>query len=118
MHGLNQKSKDTLHRILHDTYLDGECYAFAIAMNEGLGWDMYGLTDESGAIRHAFVKTPTGVFFDARGKTPHDKLGKPFGISSPYKLCRITAEDLKREGEPVESLIRSVKCATRLSEVV
>lgn len=45
---------ETLHALCLSTYLDGECYAFATALHEGLGWPIIGLM-HNGEIRHALV---------------------------------------------------------------
>ena len=40
IHELNAESLDVLHQQCLAIYLDGECYAFATALHEGLGWPM------------------------------------------------------------------------------
>lgn len=77
-------------------FLDGECYAFAIALHRGLGWPMLGLMCNN-EIRHAFLhpaNVSSDVFFDARGYISEEKLGKPFSADLPYELRQIEEKDL------------------------
>lgn len=77
-------------------YLDGECYALAIALHRNLGWPIVGLM-QRGTVRHALVRnTGNGILYDARGPVPEKKLGAPFGISPPYTLKEITESNLKK----------------------
>ena len=82
-----------LHSLIIGRCLDGECYAFAIAMHRYIGWSMIGLM-ENGEIRHAVVVDDNGQFWDARGKVDTDELGCPFDISPPYDLKPIEEKDL------------------------
>ena len=81
IHPLKESSED--YRILHDlilmTYLDGECYAFAVALHQGLGWPIIGLMQEHGIIRHAVVQAPDNQYLDARGFVEESQLSSPFG---------------------------------------
>lgn len=87
----NQKE---LHLMIEGRCLDGECYAFAIALSRGLNWQIIGLMKKKNVIRHAALVDSSGMYWDARGLITHSELGKPFGISPPYNLRQITEKDL------------------------
>jgi hypothetical protein len=97
------------HRGLHDlassVYLDGECYAFAVALHRALDWPMVGLIGDFGertVVRHALVETPCGNLMDVRGALrPHeDELGRPFDYTQPY-MVRTTSEEELRDIRPI-----------------
>lgn len=111
------------HEILRDTciriFLDGECYAFAIALHKGLGWPMIGLMDGD-VIRHVTVQRPDGKMHDARGFIKEEKfgLGCPFGLKPPYDLKEVTIDDLVRIGEPLEVRANTVRRARMIAEAI
>ena len=76
-------------------YFEGECYAFAIALRQGLGWPIVGLMHK-GVVRHAVVRKPEdGTLFDARGPiTEIEELGRPFQVPQPYELRELKEDDL------------------------
>ena len=74
-------------------YLEGECYAFAIAVHRGTGWPMVGLIKD-GIARHALIRQPDGRLFDARGVVTDEELGEPFSMSAPYEFRNITEQYL------------------------
>ena len=109
---------ETLRALCLSTYLDGECYAFATALHEGLGWPIIGLM-HNGEIRHALVQDPEGLLHDVRGvirKEAH--VGQPFDLLPPYDLRQVTVADLVREGEPDYMRAHSVRMARRLAEAI
>lgn len=80
--GLNDDALDHLGSFIRATYLDGQCYEFAIALSEMTAWPMIGLI-HNGTIRHAMVERPDGQYFDARGPFNSPEAGIPFGIAHP-----------------------------------
>lgn len=98
-------------------YLDGECYAFAIALHQGLGWPLIGVMDGE-VIRHAGVRDPDGMLHDARGTVPEEELGHPFGLPQPYDLREITEKDLHGASGPPEARAHRVGSARRVAETL
>ena len=106
-----------LGNMITSTYLDGECYAFAVALNEGLGWQMLGLIGRlhgEDCIRHVVLQMPGGRFFDARGVMDETTLGAPFGLSPPYQFIGGVTRAMLEEVRPVQD--RSIAMARRLAE--
>ncbi len=96
---IDDEARETLHDIALDCYLDGECYAFAIALSRGVGWKLVGLMSEGGtAPRHAAVYTLDHKLFDVRGPIAQDSplFGQPFGMKPPYTLKPINEAELYR----------------------
>ena len=112
---LGDESREAIHSICLATYLDGECYAFATALHEGLGWDIVGVM-QGDMIRHAVVRCPDGDLYDVRGKVSEKELGQPFDMSAPYDLKLVEIADLVREKEPPQARILSVAAARRFAE--
>ncbi len=73
-------------------YLDGECYAFALALHRGLGWPLVGIM-QGDVVRHALVQESKETLRDVRGSVSHEEAGIPFGISAPV-FKRIEEADL------------------------
>lgn len=108
-----------LYEACLSVYLDGECYAFATALHEGLGWGIYGLM-QGETIRHAVVKNPDiGRFFDARGFWMYSKseMGGPFQMTD-FEMRAIDAQDLIRPEESPEARSYSVERARVLAETL
>jgi len=85
-----------LREIYEGLYLRGSCYAFAIALNEGLGWPIVGLfvkRIEMELIDHAGVRAPDGKIFDVRGFISEEEFGNLY-TGPPYDLREITREHL------------------------
>ncbi|HBI50598.1 MAG TPA: hypothetical protein DDY21_01980 [Candidatus Moranbacteria bacterium] len=92
---LESDLREILHSIIIGLCLDGECYAFAIAMHRCLSWPMIGLM-QGELIRHAGVVDPDGNIWDCRGKVGEKEFGEPFlDIKFPYETRPITEEQLK-----------------------
>ena len=76
-------------QFLHDSFtglcLDGMCYELAIGLNEVTGWPMFGLIMPypprypNGVIRHAFVQSPDGRYFDGKGFRELEDIIEDFG---------------------------------------
>ena len=111
------QDKKFLQDLCFGMFLDGECYAFAIALNEGLGWPMVGLMSGK-EIRHAAVRRPDGKLHDARGPVSEQQFGHPFCFAPPYDLRTVTAEDLIRAGEPNGPRKFSIDMARRTAEAL
>lgn len=107
----------TLHDLCLSMYLDGECYAFAIALHQGLGWPLAGLMDGE-IIRHAAVWGPDGMLHDARGAIPVEEVGHPFGLTWPYDIRAITEGDIRGESTAPESRTYRVNNARRTAEAL
>jgi hypothetical protein len=114
---IDTESREVLHQQCLAIYLDGECYAFATALHQGLGWPMIGLMNGE-VIRHVAVRDPTGTLHDVRGPISEEELGKPFDVSLPYTLREVKVEELVRDKEPPERRIGSVNFARRMAEKI
>ncbi len=115
---LQGESLDTIRSLATSAFLDGECYAFAIALNRNLGWPIIGLMDDNGIPRHALVHSRShGILFDVRGSfTVHEQeLGRPFSFRPPYNLQKLTENDLLRV-RPVHE--RTISYALRMAEII
>jgi hypothetical protein len=108
---------ETLRDLFKGPYLEGECYAFAIALHQGLGWPMLGLMNKE-VVRHVAVRSPDGKLFDARGFVLEEQFGRPFSFAPPYDLSEVTLEDLVRKGESNETRAHSVRSARRVAELL
>ena len=104
-------SMSDLKERAEEIFLDGECYALAMAASQGTGWPMVGLM-EDGVIRHALVQRPDGLLHDVRGPVEVADAGKPFGIKSP-DIRPITEADLLAR-RPVDNIGFALKVAMAL----
>ncbi len=93
LESLPSDDRKLLHGETIGVFLDGECYAFAIALHRGLSLPMVGLIVD-GVIRHAAVKLREDVYFDSRGEISLREFGAPFA-RPPYAIQAITEEDLR-----------------------
>jgi hypothetical protein len=91
---LDEREKEDAEALLQ-IFLEGECYAFAIAMQELTRFEMVALTTTEHPTRHAAVRDPEGCLYDARGKVSEEEFGKPFYTSPPYTLRVVSAEELR-----------------------
>lgn len=104
---LDIETRENMHDMLIGLCLDGQCYAFAIAMHRCLGWPMVGLM-QGLVIRHAAVIDPDGSLWDCRGKMNKEDFGKPYGIKFPYELKTITEAELNVTNPISEPFIASL----------
>ena len=72
---LDAENIQLLYDFCTGVYLDGECYAFAVALQQNLGWPIMGLM-HGGTIRHALLQRPDGGLFDARGPIKSKDAGR------------------------------------------
>jgi len=108
---LDEENWQSLHNLALGMYLDGQCYEFAAALNQNLGWGLYGLM-QGEVIRHAVCgdNEDFDVMHDVRGPlSVHEvELGKPFDISPPYELKRIVVDSLRNvRSVPDEAIERA-----------
>jgi hypothetical protein len=114
---LSGESLNTMRSLAHSAFLDGECYAFAIAVSRGTGFPIVGLMEGS-VPRHALVyNRDKGAFLDVRGEhTLHDqRLGEPFGHRAPYDLKEIPEARLFGQ-RPVHDM--TIASARRMAEAL
>lgn len=113
---LGDEERGCLHDMARAMFLDGECYAFAVALSRGLGRPMVGLM-RGDEIRHATVYMISHLLHDVRGIFSQEdpKLGEPFGMSPPYTLRTITEGDLLAV-RPVHE--RTIATAARFAEAI
>jgi hypothetical protein len=115
LHRLDEKPED--RRLLHDLclgiFLEGECYAFAIALHQGLGWPMVGLM-MNGTIWHAGVRNPFGGIRDVRGNLSEEEFCGHFG-GLPSEIREIDIKELYAQ-RPISdlSILRARRCAELL----
>ncbi|MBP9668952.1 MAG: hypothetical protein KBE09_01545 [Candidatus Pacebacteria bacterium] len=105
------------HALLHDmyrhVYLNGECYAFAIALNDGLGWPMVGLM-KGDVIWHAGVRAPDGRIHDVRGFLSEETFASYF-LSPPFVL-RTIDETMMRNTRKIDE--HTIRYARHLAETL
>jgi hypothetical protein len=115
---LDEESRKHLHALLMNIFLDGECYAFATALHEGLGWPLMGIVGTDGVVYHAAVQAPDGRFFDARGYVSLRDFSTPFSLPRQTLVQPVTLEMFTRKGEPAFAREHSVASARRMAEDV
>ena len=114
----SQDTWNTVHDQAIGMYLDRECYAFARALHEGLGWPLFALMHGE-TIRHAVAQEPgTGLFRDVCGATTAEELCKTFGIPLPPVIREISDHELLREKEPEEHIFFRIGQARKTAEVL
>ena len=114
---LPSDSLDVMRSLARSAFLDGECYAFAIAVHRGTGLPIFGLM-EGTVPRHAFAYWPDrDAFVDVRGEhAMHSpELGAPFSHRIPYHLEEIPEAMLFRQ-RPVRDI--SIDFARRTAELI
>lgn len=90
---LDEEERESLRAMAESIYLDGECYAFAIALHRGLGWQMRALRTDT--IRHVLLRDARdGSFWDVRGRVKLKDIGTPFGIQEFGLLDPVGESDL------------------------
>lgn len=103
------------------SYLDGACYYFAVAVHEGTGWPLVGITLRDGALRHVAVQPPGDTrLFDARGFVAREEFGEPFGFGRgiTYELRAVSLQELRHKSEPADSHQHRVEKARELAEAL
>lgn len=110
---LTSEDRNILLGIMESNFLDGECYAFAIALHQGLGYPLVGLMEDD-VIRHAGVQCPNGMIWDIRGEISEVDFGSHF-LSEPFIIQKISTEDLYRT-RPIDQIW--IKRARSLAEAV
>ena len=113
----DREGHNILHEICMGIYLDGECYAFAIALHRGLGWPIIGLINGD-IIRHTAVQSPDGILHDARGVISKNEFAAPFDIVPPHNLVEVSEEKLLRDGETNEIREASIQMARKIAEAI
>lgn len=108
-----KEDRESLHDMCLSIFLDGECYAFAMALSQGLGWPMVGLMQDE-IVLHACVRSPDGRLHDVRGFVSEKEFAKPFR-KPPYELREITESDL-RAIRPVH--VRAIAYTRRMAETI
>lgn len=99
--------KEILHSLLMGLCCDGQCYAFAAALNRGTGLPIVGLM-QGETIRHAALREPDGRLRDARGIVSYSEFGEPFGIKPPYAIKEVSEGELRAVHPISELLVRSI----------
>ncbi len=94
-------------------FADGHCYAFALAMHEGIGWPLVGLMNGK-EIRHAGVRGEDGLIYDVRGAFTDADFGRDY-LSPPHIICDLS-EAYLREMYPIHD--HAINQARRLAEVL
>lgn len=102
-----------LHSIFSGKFLEGECYAFATALHQGLGWPIVGLMKED-VIWHAGVRSPEGVLRDVRGDLSEREFGSYF-LTPPFVLRDVLVADLYAT-RPIDG--QFIKRARQMAEVL
>ena len=113
---LHETDQESLLSMCTAFFLQGECYAFAIALHRGLGWPIVGLM-RGEVIEHALIQRPDGLLHDSRGPLLREdrKLGQPFGFTPPYEMRVVSEKDLLAV-RPVGEL--SIKRASLFAEAL
>lgn len=118
LHTLEGVVRKNLDDLCRGVFLDGNCYAFATALHEGLGWPMVGLMSGD-TIRHVVVVSPEGDYYDARGKVSPTRLGIPFGMmQGGYELRNVTIDELERPNETPSVRQSSIRMARKFAEAL
>jgi hypothetical protein len=81
---------EVLKGILLDSFLDGLCYEFAIAIHKLTHWPIFGLLHEN-TFRHVFLKPERRQYFDARGFVKRKDLATPFNDLPSGRRLRIAS---------------------------
>ena len=111
IHKLRSRDWARLHEIHKTPFLHGNCYAFALALHEGLGWPMVGLIlkkRDIEVVEHAGVRSPDGRIFDIRGFVSEEEFVELY-TSPPYDIQEVTVEDLNVTAHISEYSIRRAR---------
>lgn len=104
--------------LIRNLYLDAQCYEFALALSESLGWPIVGVIAPYNGeltVRHAVLLSSHNAYFDARGYLIKSEIGAPFGLdSSEYRLkLPLTRADLEQV-RPIDE--HAMRLARELAE--
>lgn len=113
---LDAEGLDAVRSVALSTFLEGECYAFAIAIHRGTGLPIVGLM-EGVVPRHAFAYWPQkSMFIDVRGEHGINgmELGKPFHHRPPYDLQDINEGRLFGQRPVEDATIAMAMCWAEL----
>lgn len=113
----NPEDYEPLRWVAISHFLRGECYAFAIALNQGLGWPLMGLK-AGDTIWHAGVRSPDNRIHDVRGILTEEEFKEEFQadfFSLPLSIREISEEEL-RAARPISE--HSVNTARELAELL
>lgn len=113
MHPLDADDYIKNRDIARGTFLEGECYAFAIALHQGLGWPLVGLIKKD-VIWHAGVENPVGFIYDGRGMLTRKEFTEYFG-GSPSEMRPIEIEELYAQ-RPIQP--RAINLARAIAEAL
>jgi hypothetical protein len=109
------EEREFLQQTLLGSWLKGECYALAVALNQGLDWPIVGLMNGKEPY-HAAVLSPLGFFWDARGKTTKEEFLGPFSeIGPPCKIELMHSRELFKQRPISEDSIRT---ASNLAQAI
>lgn len=117
LHRLKDEDWEITFRLASARYLHGECFAFALALHYGLGWDLVGIM-RGDTIIHAVALSSTGRYFDVRGVVPQHELGEPFGLPGQCSLKSLQPGDLVRPDELPERRERAILQAMTIAEQI
>lgn len=109
----HEEEYEMLHDMNKAIFFDGECYAFAIALHQGLGWPIVGLVLGK-VIRHAGVQSPDGTLRDVRGSLTEEEFGNYFS-SPPFDIQELRVDEL-RAVRPIHD--RTIEKARQWAEVL
>jgi hypothetical protein len=107
-HDEDSGDHELLHHAFLSHYLEGECYAFAIALHQGLGWPVCGIIVDT-TIRHAGVRAPDGRIHDIRGLLTEAE------FATHFTLREVSMEELYAT-RPIDD--HSIAHARRLAETL
>ena len=105
---LEEGVRKDLHGTCMAYFLDGQCYAFAIALSRQTGWPIFGLM-QGHIVRHAVVRRDINLYMDARGVMTEEEIGDPFDIAAFCELKEVTEEWLLRTHNVCEVSIARAK---------
>ncbi len=76
-------------------YMKGACFRLALYLYDRTDLTLYGLFDESGEMHHAFVvDPPSGIGYDARGRTSQSTVTAFKGRLSQGQFVRPTTREI------------------------
>jgi hypothetical protein len=107
VNSLSEDERTELRHSFGSIYIDGECYAFALALNRGLNWPLIGLISEN-TVRHAGVRAPNGQILDVRGFQDEERFAWHYTLP-PYVIEFIDEAQLRAIRPIDETIIRRAR---------